>query len=556
MKDYLKSQIISALNKSGLSAPSLAETGIDITFEKPKIESHGDLSTNVALLAAKVLKMKPRDVAQKISDSLDLDSKLVEKAEVAGPGFINFKFTDGYFLSFIEQVLEAGENFGRSEVGGRKKTQVEFVSANPTGPLTVGHGRNAVFGDTIANVLQWTGHDVTREYYFNNAGRQMRVLGDSVRLRYKEILGEKIDFPDDHYQGEYIREIAQHLYDELGSSLADVPAEGIFKDRAEKEIFEDIKKSLGRLGIAFDVFYNENSLYETGKIKEVIAALDKAGLTYEKDGAKWFKTTAVGGEQDKVIVKSTGEPTYRLPDIAYHIEKFRRGFELIIDIFGSDHIATYPDVLLALRSLGHDTERVKVLIHQFVTIFQNGEIVKMSTRKANFITLDELIDWVGADAVRFFFLMRNIGTHLNFDIDLAKKQSEENPVFYLQYAHARIASILRFAEEEGIPVGRIRQGDRSEFDISLLKEKEEIELSKTLGNFPEIVEAAASTYEPHRIISYLQEVAESFHRFYHVQRVVIPDRKLAASRLAICLAAKTVLANGFRILGISAPEKM
>ncbi len=556
MKEYLKSQIISALNKSGLSAASCAETGIDISFEKPKIESHGDLSTNFALLAAKELKMKPRDIAQKVLDSIELDPRLVEKAEVAGPGFINFKFTDGYFLSFIEMVLEAGETFGRSEVGGGKKTQVEFVSANPTGPLTVGHGRNAVFGDTIANVLQWTGHDVTREYYFNNAGRQMRVLGDSVRLRYNEILGEKIEFPEDHYQGEYIREIAQHLYDERGSSLANVPAEGIFKDRAEQEIFEDIKKSLSRLGIAFDVFYNENSLYETGKIKEVIAALDKAGLTYEKDGAKWFKATAVGGEQDKVIVKSTGEPTYRLPDIAYHIEKFRRGFELVIDIFGSDHIATYPDVLLALRSLGHDTDKVKVLIHQFVTIFQNGEVVKMSTRKANFITLDELIDWVGADAVRFFFLMRNIGTHLNFDIDLAKKQSEENPVFYLQYAHARIASILRFAKEEGLPVGKVQQGDRNDVDISLLKEKEEIELSKTLGNFPEVVAAAASTYEPHRIINYLQEVAESFHRFYHVHRVVIPDRKLATSRLAVCLAAKTVLANGFRILGISAPDKM
>ncbi|MCL5020177.1 MAG: arginine--tRNA ligase, partial [Bacteroidetes bacterium] len=315
-------------------------------LEKPKSDSHGDISTDFAFVAARKLRRSPLSIAQAVLEGINeigYDNR-IEKIEIAGPGFINFKFTDGYFLSFIEQVLEAGENFGRSEVGRRKKTQVEFVSANPTGPLTVGHGRNAVFGDTIANILQWTGHDVTREYYFNNAGRQMRVLGDSVRLRYKEILGEKIDFPEDHYQGEYIREIAQHLCDEHGSSLADVPAEGIFKDRAEKEIFEDIKKSLGRLGIAFDVFYNENSLYETGKIKEVIAALDEAGLTYEKDGAKWFKATAVGGEQDKVIVKSTGEPTYRLPDIAYHIEKFRRGFELVIDIFGSDHIATYPDV--------------------------------------------------------------------------------------------------------------------------------------------------------------------------------------------------------------------
>ena len=309
----------------------------------------------------------------------------------------------------------------------------------------------------------------------------MRVLGDSVRLRYKEILGEKtsgeqsrtIDFPEDYYQGEYIRDIAQHIFEDHGDKLKDEPAEGIFKKTAEQEIFDGIKNTLRRLQIEFDVYYNENSLYETGKIKEAIAALETRGLVYDKEGAKWFKATMVGGEQDKVIVKSSGEPTYRLPDIAYHIEKFRRGFNLIVDIFGSDHIATYPDVLLALKSLGYDTDKIKVLIHQFVTIFQNGEVVKMSTRKANFITLDELIDWVGADAVRFFFLMRNIGTHLNFDVDLAKKQSEENPVFYLQYAHARIASIIRFAESEGVQLPIIV--DRlSSINYELLKEKEEI----------------------------------------------------------------------------------
>jgi len=549
LKTYLKKQILLALEKFGI------KTSVEISFEKPKIESHGDLSTNFALLAAEELKMKPRDAAQKIVSALDLDQSLVDKCEIAGPGFINFKFSKKYFLSFVNEVLEKGENFGRPNVAAGEKTQVEFVSANPTGPLTVGHGRNAVFGDTIANVLQWTGHDVTREYYFNNAGRQMRVLGDSVRLRYKEFLGEKIDFPEDYYQGEYIRDIAKHLYDERKDKLNDEPPEGIFKERAEQEIFEDIKRTLSRLQIKFDVFYNENSLYETGKIKETISALDSAGLTYDKEGAKWFKATAVGGGQDKVIVKSTGEPTYRLPDIAYHIEKFQRGFELVVDIFGSDHIATYPDVLLALKSLGYDTEKIKVLIHQFVTIFQNGEVVKMSTRKANFITLDELIDWVGADAVRFFFLMRNIGTHLNFDIDLAKKQSEENPVFYLQYAHARIASIIRFAESEGIRQSAV-SNQLSAVNLGLLKEKEEIDLAKTLGSFPEVVEAAASTFEPHRIINYLQEVAETFHRFYHVHRVVIPDKELAKSRLALCLATRIVLMNGFKILGISAPEKM
>jgi len=550
MKDYLKSKFLTALQKMGI------ETSVEISFEKPKVESHGDLSTNLALIAAKESKMKPRDLAQKIIDLLDIDPSLVEKCEIAGPGFINLKFTKRYFLSFVKEVLDKGKNFGRSNIAAGMKTQVEFVSANPTGPLTVGHGRNAVFGDTIANMLQWTGHDVTREYYFNNAGRQMRVLGDSVRLRYKELLGEKIDFPDDYYQGEYIRDIAKHLCDERGDKMKDEPAEGAFKERAEEEIFEDIKRTLSRLQIQFDVFYNENSLYDAGKIKETISALESAGLVYEKDGAKWFKATAVGGDQDKVIVKSGGEPTYRLPDIAYHIEKFRRGFELIVDIFGSDHIATYPDVLLALKSLGYDSDKIKVLIHQFVTIFQNGEIVKMSTRKANFITLDELIDWVGPDAVRFFFLMRNIGTHLNFDVDLAKKQSEENPVFYLQYAHARIASIIRFAESEGILADHDPEGSIKDFNVDLLAEKEEIDLAKMLGTFPEIVEAAASTFEPHRLINYLQDIAETFHRFYHVHRVVIPDKELAKSRLALCLATKIVLANGFKILGIGAPEKM
>ena len=550
MKDYLKSQVLAALEKLGF------KISVEISFEKPKIESHGDLSTNFALLAAKELKMKPRDVAQKIVDTLQLDPSLVENCELAGPGFINFKFAKRYFVSFINEVLDKGADFGRSNIAGGKKTQVEFVSANPTGPLTVGHGRNAVFGDTVANVLQWTGHDVTREYYFNNAGRQMRVLGDSVRLRYKEMMGEKIDFPEDYYQGEYIRDIAKHLYDEYGESLANEPSEGIFKERAENEIFVNIKGTLSRLQIKFNVFYNENSLYETGKIKEVIAALEAAGLAYDKEGAKWFKATAVGGDQDKVIVKSSGEPTYRLPDVAYHIEKFRRGFELIVDIFGSDHIATYPDVLLALKSLGYDTEKIKVLIHQFVTILQNGEVVKMLTRKANFITLDELIDWVGPDAVRFFFLMRNIGTHLNFDIDLAKKQSEENPVFYLQYAHARIASIIRLAGSEKFLTDEEIVDGIKNFNVGLLKEKEETDLAKTLGAFAEVVESAASTFEPHRIINYLQEVAESFHRFYHLHRVVIPDRELARSRLALCLATRTVLSNGFKILGISAPEKM
>jgi arginyl-tRNA synthetase len=474
---------------------------------------------------------------------------LVDLVEVAGPGFINFHFTEKFYLQQLHEILKRGRSFGSVNIGAGKKAQVEFVSANPTGPLTVGHGRNAVYGDTVANLLEWVQYDVSREYYFNNAGRQMRILGDSVRLRYLEELGHTIDFPDDYYQGEYIKDIARRLIEEYGEKLVNEPAEGIFKQRAEQEIFEDIKRTLKRLGIEFDEFYNEHTLYESGKVDEVTAELRKRGLAYERDGAVWFKASQFGSDKDKVIVKSTGEPTYRLPDIAYHREKFHRGFDLMIDVLGADHIATYPDVLAGLQALGFDTRKVKVLIHQFVTLVQDGEVVKMSTRKANFITLDELIDEVGADVVRYFFLMRSIGSHLNFDLKLAKQQSEENPVYYLQYAHARIASIIRYAEAEGVVMNEHP-------DVTPLSQPEEIALVKLLVEFPDMVESCARTYEPHRLAEYLHDVAGLFHRFYHVHRVVTEDKLLSSARLALCMATKIVLANGFAILGISAPERM
>jgi arginyl-tRNA synthetase len=398
-------------------------------------------------------------------------------------------------------------------------------------------------------MLEWTGHDVEREYYFNNAGRQMRILGDSVRHRYLELLGDTLQFPEDYYQGEYIRDIARHLVESDGDRLRGEPAEGKFKEQAETEIFTDIKKTLGALGIVFRSFYNENSLYEQGKITEVVAELRAKGLAYDSEGAVWFRTSALGLEKDKVIVKSTGEPTYRLPDIAYHREKFRRGYDLMIDVFGADHIATFPDVLAALKALGLDERRVTVLIHQFVTILEGGEVVKMSTRKANFITLDELIDEVGADVVRYFFLMRTISSHLNFDLGLAKKHSDENPVYYLQYAYARICSILRYAGEGSA-------GAVPGFDPALLSSPAETDLIKTLLLFPETVESCALAYEPHRLADYLQDVATAFHRFYHECRVVTDDASLTRSRLALSHAAGCVLRNGFDILGISAPQQM
>ena len=427
MKEYLQSVFEKAFEK----LPYLK--GIPIIFDVPKIESHGDLSTNAAMLLTKQLKKNPRQIAEEIIKNLEPDSKVIFKTEIAGPGFINFFFTKEFITGIIKNILKNENSFGKSEKYSGKTANVEFVSANPTGPLTVGHGRNAVVGDTVANLLEWIGYKVDREYYFNNAGRQMRVLGDSVRLRYLELCGETINYPEEYYQGDYIREIAEGLFKKNGNKLKDNKPEGIFKETAEKEIFNEIKKTLQRLNIKHDIFFNENSLYEDGKIKSLLGTYREKNLSFEKDGAVWLKLSEIGNEQDKVIVKSTGEPTYRLPDIAYHSTKFDRGYDLIVDLFGSDHNATYPDVMAGVKVLGYNVEKVKVLIYQFVTIMENGEAVKMSTRKANYITLDQLIDDVSSDVVRYFFNMRNITTHMNFDLTLAKKQSDENPVFYLQH---------------------------------------------------------------------------------------------------------------------------
>jgi arginyl-tRNA synthetase len=544
MNDVLREELAAALRGLGLEPPAV------IGLERPRDPAHGDVTTNVALVLAKGAGRNPRQLAQEILARLGERKELIGSADVAGPGFINFRLTPRFHHDRLREVIQEGPSFGRSAGGAGKRAQVEFVSANPTGPLTVGHGRGAVLGDTVANLLEWTGWDVTREYYYNNAGRQMRILGDSVRLRYLQELGDDAAFPEDYYQGEYIREIARALRAEAGEGLREEPAEGRFKRAAEEEIFADIRRTLSSLGIVFRSFFNENSLYDDGKIREVIGEFRARGHAYEKEGALWLKTSALGGEKDKVIVKSTGEPTYRLPDIAYHREKLRAGYDLIIDVFGADHIATYPDVLAGLQALGFDTARIRVLIHQFVTIVQGGEAVKMSTRKANFITLDELVAEVGADVARYFFLMRAIGTHLNFDLALAKEQSDENPVFYLQYAHARISGILRHAAEKGLVVRP------AEAPLELLTASEEMDLLKLLLEFPGLVESCALSCEPHRLAEYLHTVAGLFHRFYHEHRVVTEDAQRSSARLALCEGTRTVMRNGLAVLGIGAPEKM
>lgn len=542
MKEYLISLFEDASNRLTYLKQ------VPVVFDIPKNTSHGDFSVNTAMLLTKVLKKNPQVIAKEIIDELRYDSDKITKIEIAGPGFINFFFTKKFIAEIIISIAEAGSRYGASLKYRGKKANVEFVSANPTGPLTVGHGRNAVFGDTIANLLEWVGYSVDREYYFNNAGRQMRVLGDSVKLRYLELCREKKDFPDDYYQGEYIKDIAKEIYDEYSDSKRDESPEGIFKQKAEQKIFEDIKGTLSRLNINHKVFFNENALYEEGKIKQVLEEFKNKNFIYEKDGAVWFKISELGGQQDKVIVKSTGEPTYRLPDIAYHVTKFQRGYDLLVDLFGSDHNATYPDVLAGLAALGYDSSKVKVLIHQFVTIIEDGEVVKMSTRKANYITLDQLIDDVGKDVVRYFFNMRNINTHMNFDLSVAKKQSDENPVFYLQYAHARISSVLRMIEDEKL---------KASFDnLHLLETEEEQQLLKKLHQFKEEVLLCAESFETHSLCAYLEELAASFHKFYTFCRIIGSERSLAEARIALATSTRTVIKNGLTLLGVDAPEKM
>ncbi len=519
--------------------------------ELPKHKGQGDFSTNIALVLAGIEKRKPRDIAAIIAEMLASETELVERVEIAGPGFVNVFIQSDVWRGIIASVNEAGEQFGLSTVGDRRKVMVEFVSANPTGPLSIGHGRQAILGDSIARLLEATGHDVFREYYYNNAGRQMRVLGESTRSRYLEKLGLPHEFPEDGYQGEYITDIAQSLIDERGDSLKDEPDVSPFKEKAEQCIFQDIASTLSRMGIVFDNYFNERSLYDDGHIEDVVQKLRDMGYVYEKDDATWFKTTELGHDQDRVIIKSTGEPTYRLPDIAYHREKYRRNFDWMIDIFGSDHIATIPDVMAGMKALGYDESKVTVVLHQFVTLTQDGKQVKMSTRKANFVTVDELIDMVGVDVVRFFFMMRKADSQLEFDLELATKESQENPVYYVQYGHARMCSILDQAAGKGVERVGIEQAD-----MGLLRELEELELLKTMSQFPSMIEGAALDLAPHKVIFYLLDLAGQFHSYYNKHKVITEDIKLSQARLCLIASLRQVFRNGLAIVGLTAPEKM
>ena len=541
LNQYLKNSISSVIES--LSYPSK-----DFNLTKSKNIQFGDLSTNVALLLSSDLKQNPMDIGLNIRDKLDeLHLNHVSKITVSKPGFLNFKILDSFFQNQIYNILNEDINYGKGDLGIGKTANVEFVSANPTGPLTIGHGRNAILGDTVSNILEWQGFKVTREYYFNNAGRQMRILGDSVEARYFEILGKDFQLPKDGYQGDYIKDIASDILKSMGENIDE--KDTVFIEYAEKVMFENIKKSLKSLNINFDKFTNEKTFYENGDIDKLIKRLTKKDLIYKKDGATWFKTTSLGKDQDRVYIKSTGEPTYRVPDTAYHLDKIKRKFDLIIDVFGADHADSYPDVLIALEALGLNIDYIKILLYQFVTLVKNGEKVKMSTRKANFVTLDDLINELGTDVVRYFFVMRSMNTHLDFNLDLASEQSEKNPVYYIQYAHARISNIIRRYDESYTQ-------ENYSFNSSLITFDEEIDMLKHLVNFSEVVEHAYRNLEPQFIANYLQELASIFHKFYNKCRVITDNSELTTARINLIKSVKIILKNGLKILGITAPERM
>jgi arginyl-tRNA synthetase len=550
MKEFIHSLLSEAFEKAK-EGGELKTSGLPpLAIEVPKDPGHGDLASNLALVLARSEARPPRQIAETLRRHLRQTDDLAS-VTVAGPGFLNFKLARQFWWKRLAEARSAGERFGRPAAGRRLKVQVEFVSANPTGPLTVGHGRNAVLGDSIARLLEACGHEVVREYYFNNAGRQMQVLGESVRARYLERLGLPSSFPEEGYQGDYIREIAADLEAKHGDTLAGAIDHKPFQQHAERAIFADIAATLERMRIRFDVHFNEDSLYRDGSIDRILADLRAAGVVYGKDGAQWLRLTALGLAEDRVIVKSSGEPAYRLPDIAYHKNKLERGFDRIVDVLGADHIAEHQEVKAALRALGLDDSRVDGVIYQFVTLLRAGQLVKMSTRRAEYVTLDELLAEVGADVVRFLFLTRKADTHLEFDLDLAKQQSMENPVYYVQYAHARIANILRKAEGEGIDEG-------TQAPLHRLIQDDETAIIRRLVEFPDLVAESAAALEPHRVTFHLLDLAAAFHGYYNRRenRVVSEDHELSRARLSLVVVVRQVLASGLALLGVSAPERM
>ena len=520
--------------------------------EVPKDKSHGDFATNAAMLLAKQAKMKPRDIAQAIVDSLNKDSKLIDKVEIAGPGFINFYLSQNWVYDILPTVEEQDEKFGFVDVGHGEKVQVEFVSANPTGLLHMGNARGGALGDSLANLLKMAGYDVTKEFYINDAGNQIVNLGLSLEARYRQELGEvDYPFPEKGYHGKDIIDTAKRIIAEVGDSYLALPEE----ERQQKMIataldekISAIKSGLKDFGVEYDVWFSETSLHESGAVKEVVDLLTEKGLTYEKEGAIWLKTTEFGEEKDEVLVRSNGIPTYFAADIAYHKNKYDRGFKRVINIWGADHHGHVARMKRSMDAIGYNGDDLTILLMQLVRLYQNGEVVRMSKRTGQYVTLQELIEDVGKDAARYFFIMRNPDSHLDFDLDLAKQQSSDNPVYYVQYAHARINSILT-ATGKAVPKA-------ADCDLTLLTEESELELIRKIANLPTEIVYAAQELEPYRMARYATDLATLFHSFYNSCRVLTDDEALRDARLVLVNATRITLRNVLTLLGVSAPERM
>ena len=522
-----------------------------ITVERPRETTHGDYATAIALQLARPARMAPLKIADAIAAHLERPDYLSE-VTVAPPGFINFRLSDVWLQTLPARILTDPAAFARPELGNGRKAQVECVSANPTGPITLGRTRGGVIGDTLHRVLEAAGYDVTMEYYYNDAGRQITLLGESVKVRYLQQLSQAAELADEHYQGEYITDLARDLIAERGDALVDMPT-GTFADYARDRISRQQKATLTRIGIVFDVYYREESLYETGKVWECLEALRARGYIYEKDGAQWFSSTEFGDDKDRVVVKAGGEPTYRLPDIAYHYDKALRGFDLVVDIFGPDHHATAPQVLMGVRALGYSSDFVHTLLHQIVTLVRGNEPVKMSTRRGLYVTLDELVDEVGADPIRYFMISRSANSPIDFDLDLAVEHSDKNPVYYIQNAHVRCAGIFRKWAEAGLPDDADRNAD-----LSLLTHERELAFLRKALELGDVLESVSTLYEPHRLAFYAYDLAALFHPTYEECRVLHGDvpQPLRLARLRFYRAAKAVFAQVLGLMGMSAPEVM
>ena len=586
MKERIRELVDQALDVLAKEGVLDNAARVQPAVEWARDDSHGDLATNAALVNAKAARMKPRELAERLTGALP-DDPAVERVEIAGPGFINFFLSPGAYQAVVPLILEQGHDYGRSDLGKGRRVQVEFVSANPTGPLHVGHGRGAAYGAVVADLLQAVGFEVHREYYVNDAGRQMDILGTSVWLRYLELCGEDLAFPANGYRGDYVWDIAATLHREHGDAyrhsadevFAELPAdepEGgdkethidaliararqLLGDNRYRFVFElglntildDIRDDLELFGVTYQEWFSERSLTESGAVNKVIDRLRESGYLYEKAGAWWFRSTDFGDEKDRVVVRDNGQTTYFASDIAYHMDKLERGFDRVIDIWGADHHGYVPRVKAALQAIGDDPSKLDVLLVQFAVLYRSGEKVQMSTRSGEFVTLRELRKEVGRDAARFFYVMRKCEQHLDFDLDLARSQSADNPVYYVQYAHARICSVLRQAGERDIPV----EPSAGDANLELLQAEHEQALLKALARYPEVVEAAALNEEPHQLVHYLRDLANAFHTYYNAQQFLVDDASLRDARIKLILAAREVLRNGLNLLGVSAPEIM